>query len=162
VNGSDWRRATTTDGGLSLLLPPDWVVEPPDARDGEMVLVAAPAEGVDPVVAVTREQVASDVSVSDFLTGNVIYLQGRQAGHRDHGGGAWTIDGRRIEWYCYSHVAASGDVMTIRLAAVRTDAAAYLTSCGALEENFARHRPTLERIARSVRPTGDIDFADQP
>lgn len=162
MSDAAWRLETTADGGLSLLMPPDWVVEPPDASDEDTVLVAVPTDGVDPVVVVTREQVRRDVSVSDYLTGQVISLQERQAGHRDHGGGAWTIEGLRIEWYCYGHPASSGDVMTVLLAAVRSATAAYLISCGALEENFARHRPTLERIVQSVRVTRDERLADQP
>ena len=88
MNEPKWRRVPTSDGVLSVLLPPDWVVEALDADDPDTVLFAAPADGVDPVVSVTRERVGPEVSVDDYLTGQVIYLQEKQAGHRDHGGGA--------------------------------------------------------------------------
>lgn len=97
MDDAAWKRVTTSDGGLSLVLPPDWVVEQPDTGDEDTVLVAAPTTDVDPVVAVTREQVrAASPTKSGAFTPTLSGVHGNRAASdppaNKGGGGAFPGD----------------------------------------------------------------------
>lgn len=145
-----WRRVTTGDGGLSLLLPPGWAVE-----DGgsEAVLIASPCDGVNPVLVVTLER-GFNGGAAEYRTANVIALHENPSmpGYADHGGGAFHEAGQEVAWHTYSYATDGGRLRVTIFCAVGAGGA-YLVNCGAREAGFAAHRATVEAIGRSIRTT---------
>ena len=145
----DWKRVSTGDGGLSLLLPPGWDVETPDGTDA--VLIASPRDDADPVVVVTREAGFTSTA-AEYCAANVIYLQERQSmpDFADHGGGRFDAAGQEIAWHAYSY-GTNGGRLRVTIFCATGAGAAYLVNCGVREDRFRDNATTINTIGQSIR-----------
>ena len=147
--GQDWKRVSTSDGGMSLLLPPTWEVELPGGPGAD--LIASPRDGVDPVLVVTREA-GFEGSASDYRTANVIHLQQTPSmpAYADHGGGAFDTGGTDVAWHAYSY-GTDGGRLAVTIFCATCSGTAYLVNCGVRELHFQEHKATIDTIGRSIR-----------